>query len=528
VKVLRKGILCCMIVTILALGLSAVTFAAEVVEVPPADMYPEKQMALDWLDQPQVFEKYGTMSDVIWSYAELGMQEFVSSKLLADNLEKEGFKVERGMAGMPTCFVASYGSGSPVVGILCEYDALPMISQKGRVPYQDPLIEGAPGHGCGHNAQGPAASAGAIAVKQAIDRYGIKGTIKVYGSPAEETLISRPYMVAAGLFDGVDAVMGNHTGSGLGGGTLGGKSGGCAMFSTIYSFEGVTAHSAGGPWNAKSALDAVDIMNVATNFLREHLHFGYRMHYVIPSGGEAPNVVPDYASVWYFIRNSDERLLSHVEKVNNCAKAAALATGTELTIRVYTAIHQSIRNAAFTTIAHQNCMLVGLPEWSDEEQAFNRELRKNLGRTPRDLPSELRTLKKFDPSVKFTGGGSSDVAEVSMVTAYAGVTIPKAGAGAAGGAGIGHHWSSVASNYGSAVWKAINTTAKVHAGVAIDLMTKPELLKAVRDNHAANIKEYGEYKSYLEPGALPPNDLNAELMEKYRPKLEKTYLEWLY
>ena len=518
-KVLRKTILSCMIVTILALGLSGVTFAAgAVVDVSPADMYPEKQMAFDWLDQPATIEKYGKMSDAIWSYAELGMQEFTTSKLVADDLEKAGFKVERGAAGMPTCFVATYGSGKPVIGLMGELDALPMLSNKG-VPYQDPLVKGAPGHGCGHNQQAPTSAAAGIAVKQVMDRYGLKGTIKVYGAPAEETLVSRPYMVAAGLFDGVDAVLGNHGGSSFGESTRGGISGGCAMFSTIYSFDGVTAHSAGGPWNAKSALDAVDIMNVATNFLREHLHYGYRMHYVIPSGGEAPNVVPDYASVWYFIRNSDERLLSMVEKVNNCAKAAALATGTELTIRVYTAIHQSVDNAAFTTLIQENTLLVGMPQWSDEEQIWAKALQKDLGKPERGRNTEVRTLREYEPT-KFTGGGSSDVAEVSRVTAYEGISIPGTVPGS-----IGHHWSRTASNYGSANWKAINVAAKVTAAVAIDLMTNAGALKAVRDNTAANIKEYGVYESYLPAGHPPPNDLNAELMEKWRPLMEPTYLE---
>ncbi len=204
-KVIKKSILCCMIVTILALGLTLGGFAREYVDIGSAEMYPEKQMAFDWLDQPEIIEKYGRMSDTIWSYAELGMQEFKSSKLVADHLEKEGFKVQRGAAGMPTCFAASYGSGKPVIVFMGELDALPMISNKGRVPYKDPLVEGAPGHGCGHNQQAPASAVAGIAMKQVMDRYGLKGTIRVYGAPAEETLISRPYMVAAGMVDDVDA-----------------------------------------------------------------------------------------------------------------------------------------------------------------------------------------------------------------------------------------------------------------------------------------------------------------------------------
>jgi len=516
-RLVKKSILSFVVVTILVLSLSVGTFA-QAVEVPPAELYPEKQMIFDLLDQPNTIEKYGKMSDTIWSYAELGMQEFKTSKLVSDNLVAAGFKLEYGASGMPTCFVATYGSGEPVIGLMGELDALPMISQKGRVATQDPLIAGAPGHGCGHNAQLPAVSAAAIALKQVMEKYGLKGTIKVFGAPAEETLVSRPYMVAAGLFDDVDICFGNHTGSSFGGGTLGGISGGCAMFSTIFSFKGVTAHSAGGPWNAKSALDAVELMNIATNYLREHLNIGMRLHYVIPSGGEAPNVVPDYASVWYFVRNSDEELLGMYEKVVNCAKAAALATGTEMTERVYTAIHQSIGNAALTKLTHQNCMLVGLPKWSDEEEAFAIALQKEIGIAQIGMPKKLSTLKEYVPPTVFTGGGSSDVGDVSRVVPYQSVRIPINSA-------TGHHWASVASNYGSAMWKSINANAKAIAATSLDLLINPQLLKEVLDNHTANIEEYGEYESYLAPGALPPNDLNAELMEKWRPLMEPTYLQ---
>ncbi|MCJ7655959.1 MAG: amidohydrolase, partial [Dehalococcoidia bacterium] len=356
-KLVMKSILSFVIVTILVLSLSVGIFA-QAVEVPAANMYPEKQAAFDFLNQENIIQKYGKMSDAIWSYAELGMQEFKTSKLVADDLEQSGFKVERGVAGMPTCFVATYGEGKPVIGLMGELDALPMISQKAGVATHDPVVEGAPGHGCGHNQQAPTAAVAGIALKQIMEKFGIKGTIKVYGAPAEETVISRPYMVTAGLFDGLDLVIGNHGGTSFGGGTLGGISGGDAMFSTLFSFKGVTAHSASTPWFGKSALDAVEIMDIATNFLREHLNLGMRLHYVIPSGGEAPNVVPDYASVWYFVRNSDELLLDMYERVVNCAKGAALATSTVMTERVYTAIHGKTGNGSLTKLTHQNCMLV--------------------------------------------------------------------------------------------------------------------------------------------------------------------------
>jgi aminobenzoyl-glutamate utilization protein B len=470
----------------------------------------EKKLVLDWLSQLEKVEKFGKISDAIWEYAELGMQEFKSSKLLADTLEEAGFTVERGAAGMPTCFVASYGSGKPVIGILGEYDALPMISQKGRVATQDPLVEGAPGHGCGHNTMCTAAAAAAIAVKESMDKYGFQGTIKVFGSPAEETLISRPYMIRAGLFDDVDAVIDNHSGSGFG--TSYGV-GGNALFSVIFTFTGKTAHGA-SPWGGRSALDAVDIMNVATNYLREHLFYTYRMHYVIIRGGEAPNVVPDKASVWYFIRNSDERLEDMYERVLNCAKAGALATGTELSdVRILSAVHQRHASKAAAELFQKNIELVGMPQWTEEEQNYAKALQKELGRKETGMPKEVGKLR--DRSGFFVGGGSSDVGDVTLIAPTATIRFPGQVPGS-----IGHHWSSVSCNYGTTAWKGLNAGAKAMAASAIDLMTEPKELKKLRDEFEAYSAEH-PYKPFLPADAKPPLDLNQELMEKWRRLMEK-------
>jgi len=471
----------------------------------------EKMLVLDWLSQPQVVEKFGKVSDTIWSYAELGMQEFNSSKLLADTLEQAGFKVERGLAGMPTCFVATYGSGKPVIGILGEFDALPMLSQKGRVPKQDPIIAGAPGHGCGHNTMCTAAAAAAIAVKEAIDKFKLPGTVKVFGSPAEETVVSRPYMVRAGLFKDVDAVIDNHSGDGFGTGY--GKNGN-AVFSVIFRFKGKTAHSAGAPWTGRSALDAVDIMNVATNFLREHLNYTQRMHYVIVEGGEAPNVVPDKAGVWYYIRNTDERVEDMYQRVLNCAKAGALASGTELSeVKFVSAVHQSNGNKGMAELLYKNIELVGMPQWAEEEQTFAKALQKELGAKEDGMPSEISKLR--EPEEVFVGGGSSDVGEVTRVAPTASIRFPGQVPG-----GIGHHWSSVAANYGTTAWKGLNAGAKAMAASVIDLFQRPEELKKIRDEFDKYEKEH-PFKSFLPEDAKPPLNLNKELMDKYRELLEK-------
>jgi len=476
-----------------------------------ADMYKAKKSALDYLNENSVVEKFGHISDAIWGYAELGMQEFKSSALLIKTLEEEGFTVEKGVAGMPTCFVATYGTGKPVIGILGEFDALPMISQKALVPVQSPLVDGAPGHGCGHNMMGTAAIAAAIAVKKSMIENNLPGTIKFYGSPAEETVISRPYMVRAGVFNDVDAVIDNHTSTDLS--TSYGVNGN-AVFSVVFTFKGKTAHAAGAPWSGISALDGVELMNIATNYLREHLFYTYRMHYVVTEGGEAPNVVPDRASVWYYIRNTDDRIEEMYKRVLDCAKGASLASGAQLdTVTILTAIHQRHSNKGMAETIQRNIELIGLPEWTEKEQLYAKALQKELGEKENGYPSKLKALK--EPSGVQVGGGSSDVGEVTLLAPTATLNFPGGVPG-----GIGHHWSSVASNYGSAAWKGLNTGAKVMAASALDLLTKPKLLEEIK----AEFAEYSNthpYKSFLPEGAKPPLDLNKALMEKYREAMLK-------
>jgi aminobenzoyl-glutamate utilization protein B len=503
---------------ILVLCLSVITFAQrKYVEVLPAAEYKEKQFILDWLSRQEVYAKYGKMSDAIWSYAELGMQEYKSMKVITDDLEEAGFTVEHGVSGMPTAFMATWGSGKPVVGLMMEYDALPMLSQKGMTPAHDPVIAGAPGHGCGHNQQGPSANAAALALKTAMEIFGIKGTIKVFGGPAEETLVSRAYMARDHLFSNVDVLLSNHGAPEFS--TFYGTRGN-AMFSVVFSFKGKTAHSASDPWSARSALDAVEIMNISTNFLREHLFYSSRLHYVITEGGEAPNVVPDLASVWYFVRNSDDRVESDYEKVVNCAKGAALASGTELSIRVLTAIHQSHVPKSLAELVQRNIELVGMPKWTEEEQAFSKALQKELGKDEKGLPTEVKKLEYWDPDIKFTGGGSGDMAEVRLQTASASIRFPGEVPGL-----IGHHWSTTACNFGPATHKGIIAGAKALAATLIDILTNPKELGKIRDEFKKQVDEF-PYKTYLPESAEPPLDLNRELMEKWRPKMEPTYLPY--
>jgi aminobenzoyl-glutamate utilization protein B len=500
-----RSLLLVIFIIILTTNLSLSQKKTEEVTPVKADLYKAKKSALDYLSDSLVVKKFGKISDAIWNFAELGMQEFKSSAILIKTLEDEGFRVEKGVAGMPTCFVATWGSGKPVIGILGEYDALPGLSQMGMSPVQMPVVDGAPGHGCGHNMMGTAGIAAAIAVKKSLEQNKLPGTVKFFGSPAEEVVISRPYMVREGVFKDVDAVIDNHASGDLS--TSYGVNGNAVM-SVVFSFKGKTAHAAGSPWTGRSALDGVEIMNVATNYLREHLFYTERMHYVVTEGGEAPNIVPDKASVWYYIRNTDDRLEEMYNRVLDCARGAAIATGTTLdTVTVITAVHQRHSNKGVAEVIQKNMELVGLPQWSDKEQAYAKALQKELGEKETGYANIIKPLKQ--PSEIEVGGASSDVGEVTMIAPTATLNFPGGVPGE-----IGHHWSTTASGYGTASWKGLNTGAKIIAATALDLFTKPQLLEGIKKEFSEYTKEH-PYKSFLPDGAKPPLGMNKEIMDKY-------------
>ena len=480
-----------------------------------------KQEAFRFLEEDQ--PRLAMIGDAIFSYSELGFQEFKGSKLLTDLLEKEGFNVERGVAGMPTAFVATYGSGHPVIGLMADIDGLPVQSQKPGVAYHDPLIEGAPGHGEGHNTNQAVVTGAALAVKQLIDRYGLEGTIKVFPGVAEELIGSRGFMAKAGLFDGLDAMLDAHLGSRFG--TSYGLNN-MGLVSVQFTFHGQTAHGAGSPWLGRSALDAVTLMEVGWNFAREHLRPEQRSHSIVTWGGDQPNVVPDRASIWYYFRELDyERIRALHEKGRKIAEGAALMTDTTVEERVFAGTWPFNGNKVLAEILQENIERVGMPQWSEADLRLARALQKELGVDEVGLPSEVTPLRRATQRAS-----STDAGDVTWLVPYVRLAFPSQIPGT-----TFHHWSSGVSPATPLGHKGIVVGAQAFAGTILDLLLEPARLDAVRAQFEEDAKDV-TWTSLIPEGTIPPIELNADKMEKFRPLLAefeydlesgKTYIEQL-
>jgi aminobenzoyl-glutamate utilization protein B len=464
--------------------------------------------------------------DSIFSFAELGFQEFDTAAYVTSILEKEGFQITRGGAGMPTAFIASWGSGTPVIGFMADIDGLPETSQKPGVAYHAPLIDGGPGHGEGHNSGQAVQVTAAIAVKRLMEKHKIPGTLRVYPGVAEELLASRTYMVLAGMFRDVDAMLSCHIASEFS--TAYGPVG-SGLVSTQYTFRGRSAHSAGSPWAGRSALDAVELMNVGWNYRREHLRPEHRSHYVIVHGGDQPNVVPPIATVWYFFREWDyDRIHQLHELGTRIAGGAAMMTDTTMSERVLAATWPGHFNQPMADALQANIRRVGMPEWSEADQKLARAAQAELGAKPDGLRKEIADLKQ--PGERPAGAGSDDIAEVgwnlpTVVLRYPG-NIPGM---------IGHHWSSGIAMATPIAHKGSTAGAKAQAMTALDLLLNPELLAAARRYFGEQTKDT-QWKSLIPEGTVAPIDLNRDKMERFRPQLRslrydpskfKTYLEQL-
>ena len=451
------------------------------------------------------------VSDQIWQFAELGLEEFKSSKLLIKTLNEAGFSVSSNVADMPTAFYADYGKGKPVIGILGEYDALPRLSQKAK-PFQEVLIEGAPGHGCGHNLLGVGSLGAVLAVKDAIDLGNIKGTIRYYGCPAEETFNAKGYMIREGLFDDVDIAMTWHPGNF----NMLNLMSSLAINSVVFKFHGRTAHAAGDPQNGRSALDAVELMNVGANFMREHMISEARLHYVITHGGDAPNVVPAEAEVHYYVRAPERHQVEELyARLINIAKGATLMTDTTMEIDFLSGMYNTMYTKVVDDVISDSMKKVGAPRFNRDDIAFANELKKSIPKNSlegyyRLIPPDMLEFAKAILSQPLNKliippigkgkvmPGSTDVADVSWK-----VPLGEFGTACEIMGSPGHSWQNVATSGMSIGHKGMLTAAKILSVSALEFMQNPNLVENALKEHNIAHKDK-PYKSPLPDGLKPP------------------------
>jgi aminobenzoyl-glutamate utilization protein B len=459
-----------------------------------------KKFITTWIEESK--PEFDVCSQFLFENPELGMQEFKSSKLLADLIEKYGFTVTRGIGGMPTAFSASYGSNKPIIGFNAEFDCLPGLSQK-VTARKDPVIDGAPGHGCGHCLLGPGGIQGAVALRYAMEKFGLRGTIKVFGTPYEEMSVGKAFMARAGAFDEVDAFLDWHPFFNR---TFVHRHNN-AYFNKKYHFRGISAHG-NSPWNGRSTLDAAVMMANALEMLREHIRPGTEdaastINYTFSDvGAEYPNVIPDHSSVWIMARFPTLEILTDaMERVDNCARAAALATGTRLEIEFIAATHNGLANKTLGQIVYDNVEAIGPMPVSDEEQDFARELQKNAGNAPVGIVQEHLPPCEYDAAV-------TDVSEYSWIAPLATVWL-----GVMPGPVL-HNWVITAAAGSSIGKKAINYAAKILASSALDLLLKPEILQKAHAEHK-EVLNGRVYECLIPADVLPPLSLNKNTMERY-------------
>ena len=462
------------------------------------------------------------MVDSLFSFSELGFQEIETERYITAILEKNGFTVRRGVADIPTAWVATWGHGRPVVALGTDVDGVPTTNQTPGVVTRKELVPGAPGHGEGHNAGQALIVTAALAVKTIMEREKMPGTLVLWPGIAEELLATKAYFVRAGVFKDVDAVLYAHVAPVLA--TSWGDLAGSGLVSVEYSFAGQSSHAAAAPWLGRSALDAVELMNIGWNFKREHLRLAQRSHYVITSGGDQPNVVPPSASVWYYFRENDhDRIKAMWEAGDAIARGAAMMTGTTVESRVLGSAWPGHGNRALAEAMHANIRTVGAPPWSDADQQFARAAQRALGVPERGLITEVSaTLQGTEsiPDGQKTGGASDDIGDVMWSVPTVTLAFPSNIAGT-----TAHHWTAAIAMATPVAHKGATQGAKVHAMTVLDLMTRPDLVKSARDYFQNVQGKQATYQPLIRPQDRPAIWLNRDTMERYRPELRKYYYE---
>ena len=433
------------------------------------------------------------VNQAIWTFAEPGLEETRSSLELQNWLSENGFSVRAGVAGMPTAFVASYGEGAPVIAYLAEYDALIGVSQKA-VPYSEAREDASiiAGHGCGHSVFGTGTTAAAIALARTMASNNLPGTVRLYGPPAEETVDAKTFMLRDGVFDDVDVVLSWHTGDQTGASFGYTK----AVVAARFSFEGVAAHASVSPEFGKSALDAVELMNIGVNYLREHVPQDTRIHYVVTNGGGQPNVVPPSASSWYYIRADRHDTVEEVyARIVDIARGAGMMTGTEMSVVVESDSHEVLPNRALSHLITANLESVGAPAFDEKDKAFARETQKDLPRIPdRALFEGINPV----PAVPGQSMASTDEGDLSWSVPTGRMTVASYAYGVPG-----HSWQIAASTGMSIGEKAMVVAAQTLAATGFDLLTQPELLEEARASFR-EIRDPLEFRSLLPEDARPP------------------------
>jgi aminobenzoyl-glutamate utilization protein B len=456
--------------------------------------------------------------DMVFSFGELGFQEVETSAYLTRLLERNGFRVTRGYAGMPTAWVATWGSGKPVIAIGSDIDGIPKASQKPGVAYRDPIIAGAPGHGEGHNSGQAVNITAALALKQIMQRQRIPGTLVLWPGVAEELVGAKAYFVRAGLFRGADAAIFTHVDNNLG--VSWGSASGNGLVSVEYTFGGTSAHSAGAPWRGRSALDAVELMNAAWNYRREHLRLQHRIHYVVRQGGDQPNVVPQTASVWYYLRESDYPHIRELFAIaDTIAWGAAMMTGTKLTsVRVLGTAWPQHFNKPIAEAMYENIRAIGLPRWSEADIALARGLQCEMRVSQRGLATELAKLDPPIPESQKRGGGSDDIGDVTWTLPTVTLRFPSNIPGLPG-----HNWTDAVAMATPIAHKGATAGAKVLATTVLDLLLEPDLLRQAWDYFNTVQTRDTKYRPLIRPEDRPAIELNAETMARFRPQMRRYY-----
>ncbi|MDB5010370.1 MAG: amidohydrolase, partial [Mucilaginibacter sp.] len=456
------------------------------------------------------------MVDMVFSFGELGFQEYETSKYLTDILKKNGFAVQQGISGIPTAWVATWGSGKPVIAIGSDLDCIPKASQKPGVAYHDPIIEGAPGHGEGHNSGQPLNITAILALKKIMMREKISGTLMLWPGVAEELLGSKAYYIRDGYFKDVDACIFTHVGSNLDVGY--GESNSSGMVSVRYNFSGQAAHAAGAPWRGRSALDAVELMDIGWNYHREHMEPAQRSHYVITDGGDQPNVVPSKAAVWYYFREmSYPKIKEMWEFGDKIAQGATLMTNTTYTSELLGSAWPGYFNKPIAEAMYENIKAVGLPEWSEADQTLAHAVQKEMKSTKvNGLDTKVDSIRT--PVKNSMGGGSDDIADISWNVPTVVLNYPSNIPGLPG-----HHWANAISMATPIAHKGVTAGAKVEALTLLDLLVKPEIIKSAWSYFTDVQTKEIKYIPFVTKTTKPPIYLNKSKMDEFRPAMKKYY-----